>query len=295
MSDRKPSAADLVVQIAQAHERNRRLQSLLNDLNRRSLEHSAARMDRVASLPTQGGRFPALQTRPLPTSAPGVLQDLGVGALPALDPGMLPVFGSIGAIPAFRASMPPTLGDASFLPGTAGATQTTGRATAMAESSLRRTRNTKYPQGPQYRRSEGQQRSDRTQETLRPPSDRIRRSIGELHNPPPVELREPRRKAIFPEKLHKLLLDLEASNQTHIASFTPSGRAFQVHDEEVFLNDVLSKHFRIKTMTSFRRQLYLYSFTKYREGNVSGYVHPYFQRDHPEWLSSIHRTYTKQK
>ena len=109
--------------------------------------------------------------------------------------------------------------------------------------------------------------------------------------PPPLE---PRRRTIaFPEKLHKLLLDCEVDQQTHIASFVPNGLAFQVHDEEAFVKDIIPKYFRIHNMGSFRRQLYLYGFTKYREGKATGYVHPHFQRSRPDWLSSIRRTYNK--
>ena len=102
-----------------------------------------------------------------------------------------------------------------------------------------------------------------------------------------------RRNIAFPEKLHKLLLDCEVDQQMHVASFAPNGRAFQVHDEEAFVRDIIPKYFRIKNMGSFRRQLYLYGFTKYREGQATGYVHPHFQRDHPELLPTIRRTYHK--
>jgi hypothetical protein len=47
------------------------------------------------------------------------------------------------------------------------------------------------------------------------------------------------RDVYFPDKLHKVLVDLEVSGLSHIASYLPHGRAFRVHKPREFVSSVL--------------------------------------------------------
>lgn len=100
----------------------------------------------------------------------------------------------------------------------------------------------------------------------------------------------------FPEKLHQLLLDCERNNQMHIISFVADGQAFDIHDETAFLNEVAPRYFKVTSLSSFQRQLYLYGFSKFRDPGAKhsqGYAHPNFLRDRPDMLPTIRRSYKK--
>lgn len=93
----------------------------------------------------------------------------------------------------------------------------------------------------------------------------------------------------FPEKLYKLLLEAEAHNQSHIISFTPSGAAFVIHDEDAFMQQIAPHYFKQTTFGSFRRQLYLYGFAKCSEGPYRGFFHKSFHRGRQDMLKLIRR------
>ena len=116
--------------------------------------------------------------------------------------------------------------------------------------------------------------------------------------PAPSQPPQLRTSVAFPENLHQLLRDCEDRNQTHIISFNPDGDSFQVHDPDAFASDIAPLYFKSRNFLSFKRQLYLYGFTNFRnpgEKQSSGFAHPHFHRDHPEWLPSIRRTYKTTK
>ena len=64
----------------------------------------------------------------------------------------------------------------------------------------------------------------------------------------------------FPEKLHRMLKEVEAANETDILSFFPHGRAFAVHNPTRFVSEVMPKYFRQSRLSSFQRQLNLCKF-----------------------------------
>merc|ERR1711862_425452 len=43
---------------------------------------------------------------------------------------------------------------------------------------------------------------------------------------------------IFPEKLHALITQYEEDGKSHIVSWNHHGRAFKIHDEDVFINNI---------------------------------------------------------
>ncbi|CAM9937216.1 unnamed protein product, partial [Phaeothamnion confervicola] len=77
---------------------------------------------------------------------------------------------------------------------------------------------------------------------------------------------------------------------SEVVSWTPSGMAFQVKDQEVFANEVLVRYYKHSKFSSFQRQLNLYGFRKVIKGPEQGaYIHPGFQRAHPELLGEVRR------
>jgi hypothetical protein len=93
----------------------------------------------------------------------------------------------------------------------------------------------------------------------------------------------------FPVRLFRLLSDLESKEENQdIASFTPSGQAFQILKPLEFMKDVAPRYFRQKHYSSFTRQLNCYGFHKVSHGPDKGaFWHPKFQRDKPELCKGI--------
>ena len=92
----------------------------------------------------------------------------------------------------------------------------------------------------------------------------------------------------FPTKLFKLLEESEASGHSHIISWLPHGRAFKMHDEDLFVQHVLNKYFK-SSLESFKRQLYMYGFKKIgtRFPDCGAYFHIHFIRHEQDLCSTI--------
>jgi hypothetical protein len=81
----------------------------------------------------------------------------------------------------------------------------------------------------------------------------------------------------FPEKLHRMLTEIEEAGDGDIISFFSHGRAFGVHDPERFVSKVMPKYFKQSRLSSFQRQLNLYGFTRISSGpDAGGYYHELF-------------------
>jgi type II secretory pathway pseudopilin PulG len=97
----------------------------------------------------------------------------------------------------------------------------------------------------------------------------------------------------FPVKLYRLLVEAEERNQDHIVSFTPSGKAFAIHCPVTFMDEIAPLYFKTRNITSFKRQLYLYSFCRVVEGSITeAFANEYFQRDRLDLLPRIKRSKT---
>jgi hypothetical protein len=95
---------------------------------------------------------------------------------------------------------------------------------------------------------------------------------------------------LFPVKLYRLLFDAQQKGQQHIVSFTPSGNALAVHQPNEFMRDIAPLYFKITSLASFQRQLYIYGFHRTMEGDIKdAYMNPNFKKDRPELLEKIHR------
>ena len=94
----------------------------------------------------------------------------------------------------------------------------------------------------------------------------------------------------FPVKLHRLLRETEESNQQDIISFSDDGKEFAVHNPSEFERKVLPKYFRHNKLSSFRRLLNMYGFTRLQNGAEGGtFRHPSFAKDQPELCKDLDR------
>lgn len=98
----------------------------------------------------------------------------------------------------------------------------------------------------------------------------------------------------FPEKLHRLLLEVEAAGRSDVISFVSSGRAFQIHKADKFFKDIVPLYFRQSRLSSFKRQLNLYGFELINTGpSRGGYFHELFIKDQPDLCRRMRRVAVK--
>ena len=98
----------------------------------------------------------------------------------------------------------------------------------------------------------------------------------------------------FPEKLYRLLVETAENKLDHIVSFTPSGRAFSIHDPDAFMDEIVPRYFTLSSLTSFKRQLHLYDFSRAIEGNLTDVpMHPHFIQGRQELLDTVKRVALK--
>ena len=94
----------------------------------------------------------------------------------------------------------------------------------------------------------------------------------------------------FPEKLHRMLTDVEVEGKTDIVSFFSHGRAFVVHDMERFVAEIIPRFFKQNKWNSFARQLNLYGFQRLLTGpDVGGYYHELFLKGRPNLVVHMRR------
>ena len=86
----------------------------------------------------------------------------------------------------------------------------------------------------------------------------------------------------FPEKLHRMLEEVQKQGKDDIISFFSHGRAFAVHDPDRFTAEVMPSYFKQSRLSSFQRQLNLYGFTRITSGpDAGGYYHELFLKGRP--------------
>jgi len=98
----------------------------------------------------------------------------------------------------------------------------------------------------------------------------------------------------FPEKLHRLLLEVEAAGRCDVISFVANGRAFAIHKPDKFFKEIVPLYFRQSRLSSFKRQLNLYGFELINTGPArGGYYHELFVKDRPELCRRMRRVAVK--
>jgi hypothetical protein len=85
---------------------------------------------------------------------------------------------------------------------------------------------------------------------------------------------------LFPYILHGLLDDIEKAGQTSVISWSPDGKAFRIHNEDVFQERLLRLYFGQDSIDNFRATLFSWAFN---EGEDGSYHHPCFVKDRPEF------------
>jgi HSF-type DNA-binding len=105
----------------------------------------------------------------------------------------------------------------------------------------------------------------------------------------------PRRGAneIFPEKLYKMLREVEDRGLTDVVSFMGHGRAFRVHKVDRFVQELMPEYFpSLGKWSSFSRQCNLWGFLRCTEGenpDCNAYYHELFLRGHSGILRFMRR------
>lgn len=98
----------------------------------------------------------------------------------------------------------------------------------------------------------------------------------------------------FPEKLHRMLLEVEKAGQSDIISFINNGRGFAIHKPDAFFKTIVPLYFRHSRLSSFKRQLNLYGFEQINIGPYrGGYYHEMFNRDNPGLCRRMRRVPVK--
>mmetsp|Transcript_48414 Transcript_48414/g.89796 ORF Transcript_48414/g.89796 Transcript_48414/m.89796 type:complete len:421 (-) Transcript_48414:201-1463(-) len=95
----------------------------------------------------------------------------------------------------------------------------------------------------------------------------------------------------FPIKLHDMLDD---ESLDEIVSWQSHGRCFVVRDHKRFASEVMPQYFKQTKFASFQRQLNLYGFQRFTQGqDKNGYYHEYFLRGQRHLCSSMIRMKVK--
>lgn len=98
----------------------------------------------------------------------------------------------------------------------------------------------------------------------------------------------------FPEKLHRMLKDVEKRGDTDIIAFFSHGRAFAIHNQVRFVSEIMPKYFRQSRLSSFQRQLNIYGFKRITSGpDAGGYYHELFLKDRPTLAVHMRRVGVK--
>jgi HSF-type DNA-binding len=94
----------------------------------------------------------------------------------------------------------------------------------------------------------------------------------------------------FPEKLHRLLMEVATAGKDDVISFSHDGKAFVIHKPDKFFHDIVPDYFKQSRLSSFKRQLNLYGFELITGGpSRGGYFHESFLRDKPDLCRQIRR------
>jgi len=98
----------------------------------------------------------------------------------------------------------------------------------------------------------------------------------------------------FPWKLYDMLLTAEKRNEEHIISWIRGGKAFKVHNRNLFIEEYMKKMFNQTKYKSFQRQLNLWGFERVQNGPDKGsYFHPLFLKGRRDCCQCLTRVRLK--
>jgi len=112
-------------------------------------------------------------------------------------------------------------------------------------------------------------------------------SENSKENPSGRVIKRKTKREQFPEKLYRILEELEQEGKDTIISFVNEGTAFEIHQPEEFEDQIIPRYFRQGGISSFKKQLHLYGFTKIKtdsRGFATSLIfcHSKFQRGQPQ-------------
>jgi hypothetical protein len=91
-----------------------------------------------------------------------------------------------------------------------------------------------------------------------------------------------------------MLAVVKQEGKESIVSWQPHGRAFRVHNRELFSAMIMPRFFKQTKYKSFQRQLHLWDFKRIAQGEDGGaYFHQYFLRGQPDQCKFMCRTKIK--
>eukprot|EP00534_Pseudo-nitzschia_fraudulenta_P002055 CAMPEP_0201122042 /NCGR_PEP_ID=MMETSP0850-20130426/5769_1 /ASSEMBLY_ACC=CAM_ASM_000622 /TAXON_ID=183588 /ORGANISM="Pseudo-nitzschia fraudulenta, Strain WWA7" /LENGTH=347 /DNA_ID=CAMNT_0047388625 /DNA_START=347 /DNA_END=1390 /DNA_ORIENTATION=+ len=98
----------------------------------------------------------------------------------------------------------------------------------------------------------------------------------------------------FPCKLYDMLDAAEKRNEEHVISWIRGGRAFKVHNRNIFIEEYMKRMFNQTKFKSFQRQLNLWGFERVQSGPDKGsYFHPLFIKSERECCQRLTRVRLK--
>jgi len=98
----------------------------------------------------------------------------------------------------------------------------------------------------------------------------------------------------FPWKLYDMLHTAEKRNEEHIISWIREGKAFKVHNRNLFIEEYMKKMFNQTKYKSFQRQLNLWGFERVQNGSDKGsYFHPLFVKGRRDCCQRLTRVRLK--
>jgi hypothetical protein len=113
---------------------------------------------------------------------------------------------------------------------------------------------------------------------------------GVAEDPPQKRLKRTYKHESFPVKLHRLLLQVETENKDDIISFNFDGTVFVIHQPDAFEEEIIPRFFKHSKLSSFKRQLSMYGFTRVPQGpDEGGFSHPSFRKDRPDLCKDMDR------
>lgn len=106
---------------------------------------------------------------------------------------------------------------------------------------------------------------------------------------------KPNLPAKFPVALYHMLSSLSEIGDNRAISWAPHGRSIVIHDRDLFVKTYLGLFFKMKSMSSFVRQLNLYGFARIppRYPDEGGYYHSDFLRGQEPLLEGVKRVTRK--
>jgi len=100
----------------------------------------------------------------------------------------------------------------------------------------------------------------------------------------------------FPEKLYDMLEYADEVGLCDVVSWLSHGRAFKIHDADMFMSQVSGRFFKATKLRSIERQLLLWGFKRIAYGiDQDAWIHEHFLRGQPKETVKMVRTTTKTK